>query len=301
MRTTLTSLEHWEISYITTKILSDSQDAHQAAARILHLLATRLEARFADFWVLDAIEPGIRCAACWPDSESPNPFATVTKSRMFRIGEGLPGRVWESREVVWVPDVQVSRNFPRSSVAKAVSLKTGIGFPAHRGNAMLAVLEVFGEEELQPEQGLIEFLRALGGQIGLFLEHFDMTSSLSSAEGQFHLIADASRDAVVTIDDSSTVLFANAAIFDLLGYTPEELMGQSLTTIMPESLKDRHRSGIRAYAETGVKHLDWNNIVLPGRHKSGAEVHLRLAFGQFFRGGKRVFTGFIRKIEAPEG
>ena len=43
MKTELSSVECWEISYITTKILSESADAHQAAARLLHLLGNRLE------------------------------------------------------------------------------------------------------------------------------------------------------------------------------------------------------------------------------------------------------------------
>jgi PAS domain S-box-containing protein len=299
VRLNLSSVEYWEISYITTQILSDSQDADQATARILHLLGTRLEAVFAAFWVLDGTEPGIRCAALWPDTDPPKAFATVTKSRIFRIGEGLPGMVWEKRDVVWIPSVQASVNFPRASVAKVAGLKTGIAFPAYRGKAMLAVIEIFGEEEQGPSKDLINFLQALGGQIGLFLAHFDIAATLSNADRQFHLVADASRDAVITINENSTVLFANPAIYDLLGYKPEELVGESLTVIMPESLRERHHAGIRRYNEAGERHLDWDNITLPGRHKDGSEVPLQLAFGQFWRAGKRVFTGFIRREHRP--
>jgi sigma-B regulation protein RsbU (phosphoserine phosphatase) len=140
VRTNLSSVELWEISYITTKILADSQDADQAASRILHLLATRFEVAFAGFWILDGSEPGIRCAALWPDSDPPKAFVTVTRSRIFRIGEGMPGMAWERRDVVWLPNVQKVNNFPRASVATVAGLKTGIAFPAHRGKAMLAVI-----------------------------------------------------------------------------------------------------------------------------------------------------------------
>ncbi len=214
---------------------------------------------------------------------------------MFGIGEGIPGKVWETRDVVWIPNVQTAANFPRASVAKAVGLKTGIGFPALQAKAMLAVIEVFSEEEHEPDHGLMEFFRALGAQIGLFLDHFNMTASLAGAEGQFQLIADASRDAVVTIDEHSKILFANTAMDDLLGYQPEELIGQSLTMIMPERFHELHRKGTSQYLLTGKKHLDWNNIALPGLHKDGTEVPLLFAFGEFLRGGRRVFTGFIRR------
>ena len=214
---------------------------------------------------------------------------------MFGIGEGLPGKVWETRDVVWLRNVQTAANFPRASVAKAVGVKTGLGFPALQAKAMLAVIEVFSSEEHEPDPELMEFFRALGAQIGLFLEHFNMTDTLAGAEAQFQLVADASRDAVVTIDEQSKILFANSAIDDLLGYDPDELIGQSLTIIMPERFQDLHRRGISHYRSTGEKHLDWNNIALPGLHKNGGEIPLRFTFGEFQRGGKRVFTGFIRR------
>jgi PAS domain S-box-containing protein len=296
VRTNLSTVELWEISYIATKILSDSQDAHQAAARILHLLGSRFEAVFAAFWVLDANLPALRCAAVWPDSESPSAFATVTKQRHFGIGEGLPGKAWETRDVVWVPDVRLSTNFPRASVAKLVGIKTGFAFPATKDKSILAVIEILADEVYEPNSGLLDYFRALGGQIGLFLEHFNMTVSLSSAEQEFRLIADASPDAVITIDETSTVIFANPAIRDLLGYAPDELIGQSLTMIMPESLRPKHHAGIQRYNETGERRLDWNKIILPGLHKDGSQLQLQVAFGQFWRGGKRVFTGFLRQI-----
>jgi PAS domain-containing protein len=39
-----------------------------------------------------------------------------------------------------------------------------------------------------------------------------MVESLSVAEAEFPLIADASKDAVITIDEHSKVLFANSAL-----------------------------------------------------------------------------------------
>jgi PAS domain S-box-containing protein len=294
MKTELSSVECWEISYITTKILSEAGDASQAAARLLHLLGSKLEAAFLGFWVL-GIEPGIRCAAVWPEHDPPQDFARVTKARTFQIGEGLPGRSWEAKDVVWELDI-TKANFPRASVARAVGLKTGVAFPAFSNRSTLAVIEVFAEEEHAPNQGLIEFFQALGGQIGLFLQHFDMVESLSGAEAEFRLIADASRDVVITIDEQSKVLFANTAIYDLLGYRPEELIGQSLTTIIPERMRAQHERGMARYVGTEERKLDWNEIQLPALHKDGFEVPLRLAFGQFWRNGKRVFTGFAKLL-----
>lgn len=296
MRTDLTPVECWEISYITTKILSDSADAHQAAVRLLHLIGTRMEATFAGFWVLDGLEPGLRCAAVWPDHGPQQSFAIVTKARIFRLGEGLPGTAWERRNVIWERDVTISTNFPRASVARLAGLKTGIAFPAYAPNSTLAAIEIFGQEVHDPSGPLVEFFQALGGQIGLFLKHFHMPETLSDASGEFQMVADASKDVVLTIDESSTILFANTAVFLALGYQPEELIGHNLAEIIPERLREQHKAGMARYLRTREKALDWNEIRLPARHKMGGEIMLKLAFGEFWRSGKKVFTGFAKII-----
>jgi PAS domain S-box-containing protein len=85
-----------------------------------------------------------------------------------------------------------------------------------------------------------------------------MVESLSDAESEFRLIADASRDVVITIDEQSKILFANAAIFELLGYRPEELIGQSLTTLIPDRMKVQHEKGMARYVGTGERNLERN-------------------------------------------
>ncbi len=56
----------------------------------------------------------------------------------------------------------------------------------------------------------------------------------------------------------------------------------------------KHEQGMVRYLGTGERKLNWNEILLPALHKNGSEVALKLAFGQFWRDGKRVFTGFAK-------
>ena len=114
------------------------------------------------------------------------------------------------------------------------------------------------------------------------------------------MIAEASTNAVITIDEEGTILYASTASETIFGYRPEELIGHKLTMIMPDDLRPRHEQGIRHYVETGQRHLNWGEVLLPGLHKNGSQIPLRLAFGEFWRGGKRVFTGFARAQEPAE-
>jgi len=103
-------------------------------------------------------------------------------------------------------------------------------------------------------------------------------------------------DAVVTVDAGGKILFVNRAAERMFGYAAGEMLGRDLTMLMPEYLRRLHEEGMRRYIETGVKHISWEGVELPGLHRAGHEVPLEVSFGEFSLGGRRFFTGVIRDI-----
>ena len=110
------------------------------------------------------------------------------------------------------------------------------------------------------------------------------------------VIADTASDAIITIDEQSTILFVNRAAGEIFGYTHAELIGQSLTMLMPDYLRHLHRGGLERYVSTGARHISWDAVELPGLHKDGHEIPLELSFGEFVEDGRRFFTGIARDI-----
>lgn len=81
-----------------------------------------------------------------------------------------------------------------------------------------------------------------------------------------------STEGLLTIDVNSRILFANAAIEDILGYRSDELIGSSKMKIIPERLRPVHEHGLNQYLQTGERHIDWSGVELPTLHKDGHEV-----------------------------
>jgi diguanylate cyclase (GGDEF)-like protein/PAS domain S-box-containing protein len=107
------------------------------------------------------------------------------------------------------------------------------------------------------------------------------------------LLYEACPDAVVVIDDKGTVLFANPAMRTLFGYDPEEVIGQSLTLLQPERLREAHRRGLARYLATGERTLDWNATQTFGLHRDGHEFPVEIAFTAI---APRRFDGLIRDV-----
>jgi PAS domain S-box-containing protein len=121
-------------------------------------------------------------------------------------------------------------------------------------------------------------------------------SGFSDAVESSRVIAETASDAIITINEDSTILFVNRAAVNIFGYSQEEMLGAELTMLMPEYLRRLHRAGLKQYLATGNKHMSWEAVELPGLHKSGKEISLELSFGEFRRNGERFFTGIARDI-----
>jgi PAS domain S-box-containing protein len=111
-------------------------------------------------------------------------------------------------------------------------------------------------------------------------------------------VVETASDAIFVIDEQSTILFVNRATERIFGYREEELVGQQLTMLIPDYLRQIHKQAIHRYSETGKKQPPWQPAELAGLHKRGKEIYLEISLGEFVADGKRIFTGTCRDVTA---
>src|SRR3954452_15221067 len=111
-------------------------------------------------------------AAAWhlADPERFARFRAATEASRFAPGRGLPGRVLASGKPAWVVDITEDSDFPRAAAAAEVGLKAGLGFPVLVGHEVVAVLEFFAGEALEPDGPLLELMANVGTQLGRVVE-----------------------------------------------------------------------------------------------------------------------------------
>lgn len=119
---------------------------------------------------------------------------------------------------------------------------------------------------------------------------------LRESEERYRVIAETASDAIITVDEEGSIIFANPSVKKVFGYGPEEIQGRPLTMLMPERLRQAHQAGMRRYLQTGTRKIPWSAVELPGLHRDGTEVPLEISYGMFRRNGRRYFTGFVRDI-----
>ena len=104
----------------------------------------------------------------------------------------------------------------------------------------------------------------------------------------------ASPDAVVVIDPSWRIVLASPAVAALFGYSPDELVGQPLELLIPESRRDVHRDHLRHYFDQPHPRVMGAGLELSGRRVDGTELAIDVSLAPVRLGTDLLVAGFVR-------
>ncbi len=109
-------------------------------------------------------------------------------------------------------------------------------------------------------------------------------------------VLDAAPDAMVVIDASGRILFANQQVTALFGYDREEVVGLSVDALIPERFRHRHAAHRRHYAESGHRRPMGSGLDLFARRKDGSEVPVEISLSPITDGGDALVAAAIRDV-----
>ena len=157
--------------HIVTKVLAEAATVKEASSKILQAICTALEWALGEIWILDSQDRVLKCSEIWhiPAIEVPE-FKKITRQTTFSPGIGLPGRILSTAKPVWIADVVKDSNFKRATIASKEGLHGAFGFPILSGKEVLGTIGFFSHEIRQPDKDLLNMMKAIGSQIGLFIK-----------------------------------------------------------------------------------------------------------------------------------
>ncbi len=157
--------------HFVTKVLADSNTIKDASPRIIEAICMALGWDLGEIWEFDQQKKVLNNTVLWhvPSLKFPE-FEAATKQISFSSQIGLPGRVLEGVEPIWIEDVVKDTNFLRASVADKEGLHGAFGFPIIIGGVALGVICFFSREIREPDKEILNMMSAIGSQIGVFIE-----------------------------------------------------------------------------------------------------------------------------------
>ncbi|MEO6496750.1 MAG: ATP-binding protein [Solirubrobacteraceae bacterium] len=112
----------------------------------------------------------------------------------------------------------------------------------------------------------------------------------------FRALAETTPDAILTADAEHRVVFMNPAAERLLGYSAQELVGQSVGIIVPEEQRPAHEAGFSRFVLTGEAHLVGMTVAVDALRADGTRVPVELSLGVVGGGAEITVTAVIRDV-----
>jgi len=103
-------------------------------------------------------------------------------------------------------------------------------------------------------------------------------------------------DGIITIDERGKIERINPAACRLFQYTPEEVIGQNISMLMPPPDRVQHDEYIHRYQRTGDPHIIGVGREVLGLKKDGARFPFRLGVSEVQFSGRKIYTGFIHDL-----
>jgi len=103
-------------------------------------------------------------------------------------------------------------------------------------------------------------------------------------------------DGIITIDDRGKVESINPAACNLFQYSPEEVIGNNISMLMPPPDREQHDGYLSRYQQTGEPHIIGIGRDVTGLRKDGSHFPFRLGISEVQFSGRKIYTGFIHDL-----
>jgi len=194
---------------ITMEVAAAS-DLSSALEIVLRRVCEKTGWELGQAWVPNRDKTLLVCGPVWFCGEADlKHFRAVSEKSHFQPGVGLPGRVWKSKQPVWIEDVGDDPNFPRTKAAKAVGLKTAVGIPILTGDEVTAVIEFFLCQSRSENERLVNVIASVAAQLDLAIERRTAAEELSRTNDILRSVLSNMGDAVIVADKEGKFLVFN--------------------------------------------------------------------------------------------
>ncbi len=298
------SAHHRAMEHAVTHALAESVTVEGAMQLVLRTICQALEWTCGVYWKWNEEDELLRCAETWhADAAGVAEFVAASEERPNEapawhgaapgtsVG-GIVRRVWFSGAPVWFPDVTRHPDFRRGTIAAKADLRSAFGFPILSGDQPLGVMEFYSREIRQPDVALLQIVRAIGSQIGQFIQRKEAEQALRTSEERYRDVFEASPLPMWVWDDETLDIVAvNQAATSLYGYSREEFLRMNVRDVWAPGEATHYERNISNRTQQQSLQLQRKHLT-----KDGSILDTEVTARLFTLGGRPVWLTVVNDV-----
>jgi PAS domain S-box-containing protein len=217
-----------DLQLAVSRVLAESQNLPEACDGILRVLCESLKFDLGEIWRIDNSANLMFHARSWcVPSRRHLQFQALSHISHFRCGEGLPGRVWQTRLPQWIDDVTESDYFTRIPAATAAGIRGAFAVPLSLFQGIFGVMTFFSHERKRIDEQLNNFLMSIGNQMGQFMARKVAEEEREQIGRELVLILDSTSEGIYGVNPAGSITFINQSAARAFGFSREEAVGKN--------------------------------------------------------------------------
>ncbi|MDP5252681.1 MHYT domain-containing protein [Vibrio sp. HB161653] len=132
--------------------------------------------------------------------------------------------------------------------------------------------------------------------INLALQYKEVSERARNKRNRLQAMMNTAVDSIILIDENAMVVDANMAVYKLLGWRPEHIIGRNIKMILPPMYQPDHDNFVKNFINTGQAKIIGSGREVEARHKDGTHIPVRLSIGHFEDNNQHYFVGFISDL-----
>jgi PAS domain S-box-containing protein len=231
------------IQYNITKVLAESSDIAQAAAKILTILGENTRWTAMGLWLLKEGSMTLTSAQIGESCQAMETLKQSIEATVIETDKGLLGKVWSKNEAKWTTASAAKRCEDFLDQVEGTNLISSLAFPVRGNNReLLGLIQLFSTISTAVDQEMLRTLESLGSQIGQFVERVTAERLLQESEHMLIQLAENVPEVFwIASPTFQTLYYASPAYETIWGRPIKDLYKDAPSFLTFVAEKDRTR------------------------------------------------------------
>lgn len=231
-----------EIFLLEKLILSiNESDSFQSAMKsALHTVCKFTNWTIGEVWIPDESGSNLMRSASWfPLEPGLQNFDALNRKKTFARGVGLPGLAWSTKQVEWVRDVTLCKNFERMDMARSYGLKAGLAIPVLAKDVVVAVIVFFMFEACKHDEQFVKLVSSVASQLEVTFRRKQAEEKLKMSNNLLQAVIEGIPDAIFVKDIEGRIVLANSAVYTLMEKPLNEILRRKNDEIFSADIAEK--------------------------------------------------------------
>lgn len=248
------------------KALSVSPDFQAALGDTLRLVCDMTGWKCAEAWVPSSGDTHLLCSPAWYCRADCEGFRSFAEGMTFRPGEGLPGRVWASREPTWDRDVAADPLFRRAREAAQAGIKAGMAIPVLVEDRAVTVMIFYSDDVRDRDEKLVKSISVIAAQLGVIFQRKMAEDALRESAEQLRQLTENIKEVFWMTDPlKERMLYVSPVYESVWGRSRESLYGAPQSWIEAIHPEDRGRVREALFGQSVGEYSQVYRIIRPDK------------------------------------